>query len=80
MPLNSPTAPPLLVSERQAAALLNLSVKGLYNLRRVGGIPFLKIGSRVLYSPVDLAGWIQCRKMPAVGAAGREGKIDNGPV
>jgi hypothetical protein len=63
MTADTPTAiSPLLIDEREARRLLGgLSVKTLYNLRR-RGLPHMKIGSRTMYSPADLAAWIESRK------------------
>ena len=55
-------APPLLVDEPEARRLLGgLCAKSMYNLRRQG-LPFVKVGSRVMYVPSDLAAWIQRQK------------------
>jgi hypothetical protein len=54
---------PLLVNEVQARAMLgNVSAKSMFNWRKSAGLPFLKLGSRVMYSPADLAAWIQRQK------------------
>ena len=39
-----------------------LSTKTLYNLRKFEGLPHVKIGTRVMYCPADLAKWIESRK------------------
>ena len=57
--------PPMLVSERQAAAALGVSVRTMFSLRAHGQIPFVPIRSRVLYSPADLARWIESRRIIA---------------
>jgi hypothetical protein len=60
---------PLLVDEREARRLLGgLCPKTMYNLRQQG-LPFIKVGSRVMYAPADLAGWIERQKG---GLPGRE--------
>jgi hypothetical protein len=60
----------LLVNEVEARRMLGgLSVKSMFLLRRDRGLPFVKLGSRTLYSPADLAAWIESRK-----TAGREAK------
>ena len=56
----SPAA--LLVDEPDARRMLGgLCAKSMYNLRRQG-LPFVKIGSRVMYVPADLAGWVERQK------------------
>jgi hypothetical protein len=51
---------PLLVDEREARRLLGgLCPKTMFNLRRSGLLPFVKIGSRVMYRPTELAIWIE---------------------
>ena len=58
---------PLLVDEREARRLLGgVCAKTMYNLR-CQGLPFVKIGSRVMYSPADLAAWIQRQKTTLKG-------------
>jgi len=54
--MKSETAPiaPLLVDEKTA--------QSVYLLRRNEGLPFVKLGSRTLYDPRDLAKWIEARK------------------
>ncbi len=54
---------PLLVNERQARQLLGgLCAKTMYNLRRSGEMPGVKIGSRILYEVADLRAFIAARK------------------
>ena len=50
-----------LLDERQAAELLNLSVRFLQNRRYVGGgPPYVKISARaVRYRPSDLERWVE---------------------
>jgi predicted DNA-binding transcriptional regulator AlpA len=52
---------PLLISERDAAKALGLCAKSLYLLRRRGELPYVLVGSRVLYRPADLENWIAQR-------------------
>ena len=53
---------PLLVDETDARRLLGgLCAKSMYNLRQQG-LPFVKVGSRVMYVPGDLAAWVQRQK------------------
>lgn len=53
---------PGLISERDAAEWLGLSVKSLFNLRRRGALPFCRIGTRILYTPADLQAFVEQRK------------------
>lgn len=53
---------PLLICERDAAAILNLNVSTLVNLRRHGMLVFVQFGRRVLYRPTDLGTFIEWRK------------------
>jgi len=53
---------PLLLTERQAATWLNLSIRTLYTLRHNCAMPFVRIGSRVMYEPSELREWINARK------------------
>lgn len=55
--------PPLLVDEREARRLLGgLCAKTMYNLRRAGDLPTVKIGSRIMYDLADLRRFIDRRK------------------
>ncbi len=66
-----------LLSERQAAALLGISTRHLFGLRKRGEVPYVRLGGRVLYSPEALQRWIEQRLQAAEraeeaqGAAGR---------
>jgi hypothetical protein len=60
-----PPIPPLLLGEKDAARALGLSPRSLFNLRQHEGLPFLKIGTRVMYSPAALAQWVAKRQAPA---------------
>jgi hypothetical protein len=53
----------LLVNEREARRLLGgLCAKTMYNLRRTGGLPGVKIGSRTMYDVADLRRFIDRQK------------------
>jgi len=53
-------AAPLLVDEHEARRLLGgLCAKTMYNLRRSGSLPFLKIGIRVMYRMADLVTFVE---------------------
>jgi helix-turn-helix protein len=61
--VNQGTLDPLLVDEREARRLLGgLSTKTLFNLRRAGALPFIKIGSRVMYDLGELRHFIERHK------------------
>jgi excisionase family DNA binding protein len=55
----------MLLTEAQAAKLLNLSTRTLFTLRDRGGLPFLKIGHRTMYRLADLKRWIADRMRTA---------------
>ena len=50
----------MLISEREAARRLSLTTRTLFSLRMAGELPYVRIGSRVLYAPADLAVFIAC--------------------
>lgn len=59
----NPALAPLLVDETEARRLLGgLCPKSMFNLRRYHGLPFVKLGNRVMYDPNDVADWIESRK------------------
>lgn len=61
-PADRPARTPLLVGEPEARRLLGgLCAKSMYNLRGKG-LPFVKLGSRVMYDPADLAAWVERQK------------------
>jgi hypothetical protein len=61
--ITAPTPAPLLVDEREARRMLgDLCSKTMFNLRRSRALPFVKVGSRVMYVPADLAAWVERRK------------------
>ena len=53
--------PRLLVDARQAAAMLNISTRMLYDLLKQG-LPSVKIRGRRLFRPESLAAWIAQRE------------------
>ena len=54
---------PALLDETEAAKFLGgVSAKHLFNLRRRGDLPFLRIGTRVMYSRQSLLRWIAERE------------------
>jgi hypothetical protein len=58
-----------LLNERQAAALMSLSVRSLQRLRQTGGPKFVRVGkSAVRYRPGDLETWIAGRLVTSTSA------------
>ena len=54
---------PMLVDEREARRLLGgLCAKTMYNLRRDGLLPAVKIGTRTMYDIADLRAFIERQK------------------
>jgi excisionase family DNA binding protein len=53
---------PLLVSEPEAARLLGVSARTVWQLRADGKLPGVKIGSAVRYDPEDLRRFIASAK------------------
>lgn len=48
-----------LISVREAAKILGCSERTLWTLTAKGGMPVVKIGRSVRYSPADVARWIE---------------------
>lgn len=66
---------PLAVGEREAARLLGVSTRTLFNWRVDGRGPrFVRIGARILYGTDELRRWLdnaaQAGQLPAVQAVG----------
>ena len=51
----------LLVSEREAAEILGVSERTMFNMRQDGQVPFVRVRTRVMYSPTALEKWIESR-------------------
>ena len=66
-PQSSPAR--LLLSEREAAAVMGVSVRLMLDLRNNDGLPFVRIGARVMYRPADLAAWVDGRRTSSTTAA-----------
>ena len=49
---------PLLISANMAAKTLGISPRNLWTQTQSGTIPFIKIGRRVMYSPISLQDWV----------------------
>ena len=62
-----PGITPLLLTEEQAAELLSLSPRKVWELAAAGAIPFVKIGSLKRYRRADLEEWVG-RGCPTTGA------------
>lgn len=61
--VETPTAvPALLVKAREAARLLSISERKLWELTNCGAVPCVRIGAAVRYSPADLEAWIENQK------------------
>ena len=52
----------LLLTEREAAEVLAISPRKLWELRMCGKIPCVRIGRAVRYDPADLKAWITQQK------------------
>ena len=62
-PANSPAGiplaiAPLLLTEAQAAELLSLSPRKVWELAACGAIPFIKISALKRYRLIDLQAWV----------------------
>jgi excisionase family DNA binding protein len=58
----SSNASEILIGEREAAKRLSLSTRTLYALRTAGQLPHVRIGTKVLYAPDDLAAFAASRR------------------
>lgn len=61
---SSHSGPAALLSREHAARQLGISTRNLDYLREAGRLPFIRIGRRVVFSPVDLEQFIASRKVP----------------
>ena len=50
-----------LLSVKEAADFLGLKVATVYKYRMIGAVPYIKIGTRVLFDPERLRKWIDER-------------------
>ena len=55
----SESSPQDYLDNQEAAKYLRISVTALYNLRRNKGLPFIKLGKKVLYSREALNTFVQ---------------------
>ena len=60
--ISNPRPPRLLVNAREAADLLAISERTLWELTRTGELRAVRIGRAVRYDLADLRGWIDLRK------------------
>ena len=58
----STTVNALLISERDAAVKLGVSERTLFNMRQDQQVPFVRVRTRVMYSPAALEKWIESRE------------------
>jgi excisionase family DNA binding protein len=54
-----------LLSREQAAKRLGISARNLVYLQEHGSLPHIRIGRRVLFSPLDLERFIESRRVNA---------------
>ena len=54
---------PILIGARQAAKALGVCERTIWTLQQDEGLPFVKIGRRVLFDPQDLKTWVERKKM-----------------
>ena len=57
---------PKLLSIQECAEALNIAKITLYKLVSAKRIPFVKLGSRVLFEPEKIAGWIEERSVKPI--------------
>lgn len=61
---------PALWDARQTANHIGIAYQTLRQLVSERKIPFIKIGSRCLFDPVEISAWIDERRQPAVTTPG----------
>lgn len=59
----SPTEPPVLLTEIEAAKMLAVSARTVWGLRNSGEIPFVRVGRCVRYLVTDLTDWISRKRI-----------------
>lgn len=57
---------PILLTEQEAAALLNISPRTLWNLAKTGEMPFVKIGTLKRYRRADALAYAESRVVRGV--------------
>ena len=55
----SATSTKLLYSEIEAAQMLGISARTMFNMRQDKQVPHIRVRNRVMYSPAALAKWIE---------------------
>jgi len=55
----------LLVSEREMAAMMSVTPRHVFNLRRYENMPHHRLGARVLYDPAEVRVWLRDRRQTA---------------
>ena len=53
-----------LLTIKEAAEYLRISIPGIYRLTSQKRIPFIKLGQRVLFDLQDLVIWLNSKKIP----------------
>lgn len=64
----------LLLTPKEAKAVLRLGARTLWSLTRCGAIPSRKVGRCVRYSPGELQAWIGAGCPTAPGSAAKLGR------
>jgi excisionase family DNA binding protein len=59
------TIEPILIGAREAAKALGVCERTVWTLTQDEGLPFIKVGRRVLFDPQDLKEWVVRRKNAA---------------
>ena len=65
---DAPLTNRLCLSVQEAAGLIGISARGIYNLSRDAGLPTVKIGGRRLIRRSDLEAWLSALPVDRVGA------------
>jgi excisionase family DNA binding protein len=65
-PTPSPLDPPVkLLTVREAAELLRLSERTVWQVTKAGQLRAVRLGKRVVYDPADLKQFVELAKSPA---------------
>jgi len=62
-PADAEPLQPLLIA-KEAAALLRISERKLWQLQNCGEVPAVRLGRAVRYDPADVRAWIETNKGP----------------
>jgi excisionase family DNA binding protein len=71
-PRSSPPIAPLLITEPEAARVLGIGARTLWELRARGRIPFVRIGTAIRYDVLDLRAFIESAKSGTNAGSGSE--------